>query len=93
MPYVTGGGGLGTLRGSEAGYAGTATVGGWTVGAGIEAKLWPNLSVKLEYLHVDLGNNVIFSEPMFGPPFFGTTFAESIRFTTEIFRAGLNYRF
>src|SRR5262249_48641313 len=41
---------------------GTATAGfnhtrvGWTVGAGIEAKLWGGWSTKIEYLYVDLGS-------------------------------------
>jgi opacity protein-like surface antigen len=34
----------------------TVTVGGWTVGGGIEAAISPNWSAKVEYLHVDLGN-------------------------------------
>ena len=43
---------------------------GWTAGAGAEWAVWDNLSVRAEYLYVDLGS---LSFPMvatqtFGPP-------------------------
>jgi len=96
LPYVTGGVAVGSLHGSEgdvvanaAAGAGTATVAGWTVGFGVEAKITPNWSAKVEYLHVDLGNHAIFTDSFVGFP----PLPESIRFTSEIVRAGLNYRF
>jgi outer membrane immunogenic protein len=95
MPYVTGGFAVGSLHGQEGGLiegeggSGTTTVPGWTVGAGIEAKLSPNWSAKLEYLHVDLGDHAIFDAII--PPV--GVFAQHIRFTSEVVRAGLNYNF
>jgi len=96
LPYVTGGVVVGSLHGQEGyviapgeGGSGTTTVSGWTIGAGIEAKLSPNWSANLEYLHVDLGDYAIFDETI---PGFGVL-AQHIRFTSEIVRAGLNYRF
>jgi len=38
------------------GRGGTSLLSGWTAGAGIEALIAQNLSVKFEYLHVDLGH-------------------------------------
>ncbi len=71
------------------GSGGTRAVVGWTVGAGIEAKLSQNWSAKLEYLHLDLGNRALFDEAI---PGFGV-FAERVRFSSEIVRVGLNYQF
>jgi outer membrane immunogenic protein len=64
----------------------SSTRAGWAAGAGIEAKLAANWSVKVEYLHLDLGsNNSLFS---IGPvPIAG--FGQ--RFTDDIARVGVNY--
>ncbi len=58
---------------------------GWTVGGGVEWGFARNWSAKLEYLYIDLGKN-------------STTYAasgvtESNRVSTNVVRAGLNYRF
>ena len=45
----------------------------------------PNWSVKVEYLHVDLGTAVLY-DIVPGVP-------ERVHFETEIVRVGLNYRF
>ena len=52
---------------------------GWTIGGGIEYQITPALSLKGEYLYVDLGNenNMLFDQ---------------VNFTTSIFRGGLNYK-
>ena len=63
---------------------------GWTVGAGVEgAAFWaPNWTWKVEYLYMDLGtdnlNNINGT---------GLFVGNNIRFTDNIVRAGLNYRF
>ena len=92
LPYVTGGLAVGSIHGHEGtgpGFGafgdGTTTVAGWTVGAGIEAMLSSNWSAKVEYLHVDLGNHVIFNDTAPALP-------EHIKFTSEIVRLGLNYK-
>lgn len=96
LPYITGGAAIGALHGLEgdvpAGGAvgsGTATVVGWTIGAGIEAKLSPQWSAKLEYLHVDLGDHAVFNDTIPGTGIV----AQRIAFSTEIVRLGLNYSF
>lgn len=99
LPYLTGGLAVGSLHGHEgdtpAGGAvgdGTKTVTGWTFGGGIEAMICPNWSIKAEYLHVDLGKHAVFNDliPAFPTP---VVFAQNVRFTTDVFRVGLNYKF
>lgn len=89
MPYVTGGFAAG--RGSVSLDNGvttsqTATHMGWTVGAGLEAQATSNISIKAEYLYVDLGTQTYNNLP--AP--FGNTDATQ-RFS--VVRAGLNYKF
>jgi outer membrane immunogenic protein len=62
---------------------------GWTVGAGTEAMLAPNWSVKFEYLYVDLGRRSL-DIPSFTVP---VTFNTSTVFRENIVRVGLNYHF
>jgi outer membrane immunogenic protein len=73
---------------------------GWTVGAGVEAALGSNWSVKFEYLYMDLGN-------VGGSSATNTTsttlraitttttlaYLFNTKFTDSIARVGLNYRF
>jgi outer membrane immunogenic protein len=73
-----------------ANWSNNATRVGWTLGAGVEGALFGNWTVKIEYLHVDLGN-------------VSTTFATdgvfpgqgsiNSRITDDIVRLGLNYKF
>ena len=97
LPYVTGGLAIGSLHGHEGDVLadgavgdGTTTVAGWTVGAGLEGVIASRWTAKIEYLHVDLGNNTIFTDTL--PPA-GITAGQNVRFTAEILRAGLNYKF
>jgi outer membrane immunogenic protein len=73
---------------------------GWTLGAGVEARLWGGWSAKLEYLYVDLGSITetfaIAINPAFGPAF--TTGGAASATTTShvrdnIVRVGINYKF
>jgi outer membrane immunogenic protein len=62
---------------------------GWTLGAGLEGRLWGNWTGKVEYLYVDLGsvsNTVINTPALVGA-------AYSSRITDNIFRRGVNYHF
>jgi outer membrane immunogenic protein len=80
LPYITGGAAFAKLD-VDAGAAGddSDTRVGWTLGAGLEYALWSNWSVKVEYLYADLGTYDIGGG--------------DVDFTTNIVRAGLNYRF
>jgi opacity protein-like surface antigen len=99
LPYVTGGLAVGSLHGHEGDTLlngavgdGTKTVTAWTLGGGIEAMICPNWSIKAEYLHVDLGKHAVFNDaiPAFPTP---VIFAQNVRFTTDVVRVGLNYKF
>lgn len=100
MPYLTGGAAIGDIHGHE-GTAPTFAAGafgdgsravlGWTIGVGVEAKIAPQWSAKLEFLHVDLGNHTIYNDTI--PSLGGAVFGEQVRFSTEMVRAGLNYQF
>jgi outer membrane immunogenic protein len=76
-------------------FAGTdsATRAGWTVGAGYEYAFNDRLSVKLEYLHFDLGT-VRYNVPRVAPDLTCCTpWAASANVTGDIVRLGVNYRF
>ncbi len=63
---------------------------GWTAGAGAEAMLTPNWSVKVEYLYVDLGSSAL-SIPSSTIP--AIVFSTSTPFREQIARVGVNYHF
>ena len=59
---------------------------GWTAGAGVEGHLFGNWTAKAEYLYVNLGKlNCGIS--------CGALVTDNVSFTTNIVRAGVNYRF
>lgn len=61
---------------------------GYTLGAGVEAKVSDNISLLAEYSYTDLGDPIVFSNPPGSPAF---DLRESMRFHTV--KVGLNYRF
>jgi outer membrane immunogenic protein len=87
LPYLTGGLAVGDIQASTPGFAGvTQTNLGWTAGAGLEAVIVGNWTAKAEYLHVDLGNfNCGLSCGLATP--------DSVSFSANLLRGGLNYRF
>ena len=89
MPYVTGG--LAAGRGTASVDNGvvtsqSATHMGWTAGVGLEAQATSNISIKAEYLYVDLGTQAYNGLPA---PVGNTDIGQ--RFS--VVRAGLNYKF
>ncbi len=87
-----------------ASWSNRVTKAGWTVGAGVEGAINDNWSLKVEYLHVDLGNvgTTLATLPgAYGNASpagaFITAFAGSgtinSRVTDEIVRVGINYKF
>lgn len=108
--YITGGLAYGNFSGSSVTLPlniGTwsSLRAGWTVGAGAEAALGSNWSVKFEYLYMDLGNvggstasntTVTAVGPIQGITTTTTqtlAYAFNTRFTDSILRVGLNYKF
>jgi outer membrane immunogenic protein len=67
---------------------------GWTVGGGVEYAFLGNWSVKAEYLYLDYGTANV-TLPMSGPtgPAPLGPIGISTRWTDNVFRAGINYRF
>ena len=91
MPYVTGGiaAGRGTANLTNPGGVTTsqsATHMGWTAGVGLEAQATSNISIKAEYLYVDLG-----TQAYNGLPAGIGNIDVTQRFS--VVRAGLNYKF
>ena len=91
MPYVTGGVAAGRGSASLTNPGGvttsqSATHMGWTAGVGLEAQATQNISIKAEYLYVDLG-----TQAYSGLPAGVGNVDVSQRFS--VVRAGLNYKF
>lgn len=97
LVYLTGGWAYGSVKSSYgAGITGIGTfsgdvtkqMSGWVAGLGTEYAISPNLSLRAEYLHVDLGSATLFSYAA------GTTTASlKIEPAYDIVRAGVTYRF
>jgi outer membrane immunogenic protein len=69
---------------------------GWTVGAGVEAALGSNWSVKFEYLYMDLGHvggSTATNTTVAGTTTTVLTYVFNTRFTDSIARVGVNYKF
>lgn len=113
MPYITGGVAYSQLSGAigwttAATFVGltSATYGsysdtkvGWTIGAGVEYLITPNISFKTEYLYSEYGNlsvpvAQIFPGAFGGPSFvaFGTLQSNN-DFAVHTVRAGVNWKF
>jgi outer membrane immunogenic protein len=91
MPYVTGGVAAGRGSASLTNPGGvttsqSATHMGWTAGIGLEAQATQNISIKAEYLYVDLG-----TQTYNGLPAGVGNIDATQRFS--VVRAGLNYKF
>jgi outer membrane immunogenic protein len=111
LVYATGGVAFGGFSGGSPtlAYAFASTKVGWTVGAGVEAALGSNWSVKFEYLYMDLGNvgsiSAATAAPSVSVAVVGAAPAQTrltqttysylfnTKFTDSIARVGLNYKF
>jgi len=87
LPYLTAGLAFGDINATTPGFpGGSITTAGWTVGGGLEFGIAPNVSLKAEYLFVDLSNfNCGFN--------CGLASNGEVSFYANIFRGGLNVRF
>ncbi len=63
---------------------------GWTVGAGLEGRLFGNVTGKIEYLYMDFGTiSASVTNPFNATP---VTLSSNSRITDNIVRVGLNYK-
>jgi outer membrane immunogenic protein len=87
LAYATGGYAGGNLHAWDAlaGGSGTKFLSGWSAGAGVQTLLTPNLALKFEYLHSDLGSAGLFNVV--------PGVMETVSFSGDIFRVGLDWRF
>jgi outer membrane immunogenic protein len=105
--YLTGGLAVGQVKGdfnftdTFATAAESASISktkaGWVLGGGVEYGMAGPWSLKLEYLHVDLGSVSGTSANLtaFGPPaiaFPTNVFTHSVKVTNDIVRVGFNYK-
>jgi outer membrane immunogenic protein len=87
LPYFTGGLAVGDINANRPGFpGGSISNAGWTVGAGLEVGLVSNVSLKAEYLYVDLGNFNCGLNCGLAP-------GGNVSLTSSIFRGGANVRF
>jgi outer membrane immunogenic protein len=87
LPYVTGGLAYGNVKVSNAVGSADSTKAGWTAGVGLEYAFLGNWTAKLEYLYVDLGSASC------GTAVCALPANMTADFTSNIVRAGLNYKF
>src|SRR5262249_56179659 len=83
-----------TTTGQAVGVTNSETKTGWAAGVGIEYAVWNNISVGVEYLHVDLGNTTLV-QPV-AVTVAGLTFPpSSARFedVSDMVRLKVNWRF
>jgi outer membrane immunogenic protein len=85
--YVTGGGAYAREKSfmDVVGKASKENHFGWTLGGGVEYKLTPEWSAKLEYLYADLGKNT------FNGPAVPFAFMRNTELTTNTVKFGINY--
>ena len=87
MPFVTGGAAFGNIQATTPGFIGASSSQvGLTVGAGLEFAIAGNWTAKAEYLYVDLGKFTCGLSC-------GVLPTNNVSFTTNLVRAGVNYRF
>jgi outer membrane immunogenic protein len=87
LPYVTGGLAAGDINATRPGLpAGSNSSAGWTLGVGLEVGVVSNVSLKAEYLHVDLGNFNCGLNCGLAP-------TGNVSFDANLFRGGLNVHF
>ncbi|MDB5595227.1 MAG: outer membrane protein Omp31 precursor [Hyphomicrobiales bacterium] len=98
--FVTGGWAYGRVKSSlnaEANVLGgfslstSDNLNGWALGAGVEYALTNNISIKTEYLYVDLGNSTLYSRDY--RPNLAASAKLDVETKLHVVRAGVNYRF
>jgi outer membrane immunogenic protein len=87
LPFITGGLAVGDITATTPLLpGGSISTAGWTVGAGLEFAVVSNVTIKAEYLYVDLGDFNCGLNCGLAP-------TGNVSFYTNVGRAGLNVRF
>jgi outer membrane immunogenic protein len=87
LPYITGGLAVGDINATVPVLpGGSISNAGWTIGAGLEVGVVSNVSLKAEYLYVDLGNFNCGLNCGLAP-------GGNVSFNANLVRGGLNVRF
>ena len=90
--YGTAGGAFGNIESGVNGLQTQSKV-GWTAGAGIEAAMTDNWTVRLEYLFVDLQNGTCNTTINCGLDAGGVAANDAVKFDASLIRLGLVYKF
>ena len=95
--YGTAGGALGDVALGQGGSFQHIVKGGWTAGAGVEAAFTENLTARIEYLYLKLGNATCTIPTACGSdlglPGGTSNPNDTAKFSTNIIRFGLDYKF
>ena len=88
--YTCGNGGVGCFVGSQSRIAT-----GYTVGGGLEYAVWRNVTLKAEYMYVNLGSTSVRAFSVIeNPGFFTASFVGNFSdYHFNVVRFGANYRF
>jgi len=86
MPYLTAGLAVAhvTIDATDGPLSTDATLWGWAAGAGVEAAVADNVTIRGEYLYTDLGEHTWFE---------GNVYSSTSHSTAHTFRAGVNFHF
>jgi outer membrane immunogenic protein len=95
--YGTAGGAFGDVAPGQSGNFQRTSKGGWTAGAGVEAALTDNLTARIEYLYLKLGDATCTSTAACGSdlglPGGSSNPNDTVKFSTNLIRLGLDYKF
>jgi outer membrane immunogenic protein len=93
--YGTGGGAFGDVKaGLTTGTSfDSSTKFGWTGGAGVEFAITENVTAKIEYLYVALGNGSCSTVANCGADAGAVAPTDAVKFNASLVRAGINFKF
>jgi outer membrane immunogenic protein len=86
LVYATGGGAAGDVKATIPGFSTDSTEFGWTAGAGVEFAITENITIKGEYLFVNLEKGSCGAAACGAP-------AIPVEFDSSLVRGGLNFKF
>ncbi|MFB9265048.1 outer membrane protein [Bradyrhizobium erythrophlei] len=73
--------------------SGSQTSVGWTVGGGLEYAIWKNVTLKAEYLYIDLGDQTVHPQSQSFAGSTPTSIAVTSHNVYNVVRGGINFKF